>query len=168
MKTPSLLTRAIKVLDASCKQELIRQGHSLTQILENSIKGKITGSKAEGNMLNYGFIVNDGTKPEKIPYNGSGKGSTKSSKYITALINYFKIRGLSEEEAKRAAFATANVQKKEGMSTFRSRKYSKSKQRQNFLDIALTNATPKVDSLLTSGMEGIFEKEFSKQKNEIV
>lgn len=168
MKTQIILNKAIKTLDNSFKRELIKQGHSLTRSLENSIKGKVSNCRAEGYMLDYGFIVNNGIKADRIPFSGRGHSNSKTSKYINALTAYFITRGLPENEAKRAAFATANVQKKEGMSTSGSKKYSRNKQRQNFLDNALENVGPKVDKMFLSEMENIFEKEFSKQKNELI
>ncbi|TWP28436.1 hypothetical protein ETU09_05795 [Apibacter muscae] len=168
MKTTSILKKVIRVLDSSCKQELIKQGHSLTGALEKSIRGDVKNTKAEGYMLDYGFIVDKGVKSNKIPFNGTGKSGAKSSKYITSLINYFKIKGLSEAEAKKAAFATAYVQKKEGMSTKSSSRFSKNNKRQNFLDSALTDSEPKVDKIILSGIEEIFDKEFNKQKSEII
>lgn len=162
-----MLKKASKILDSACKRELKRQGHILTGSLENSITGKLSGNRVIGTMHEYGFIVNDGVKAKKIPY-GGGESSGGKSKYIEGLIAFFKLRGLSEDDAKKAAFATAKVQKNEGMSTIASRKYSKTKERQKFLDIALSNSVPKVDEIITSGMDDIFNKEFLKQKDELI
>ncbi|SIS72212.1 MULTISPECIES: hypothetical protein [Chryseobacterium] len=164
MRTPTILRRASKAIDDAVIDEFKSQGHSLTGATEKSIQGKVLGDRVEGEMADHGFILNAGTKASRIPYKrGSGGGT---SKYIEGLKTFFRLRGLSEQEAERAAFATANVQKKEGMSTGGSKQYSKTGERQKFVEIASGKVEKEVDSILFSGMDEIFNTEFEKQKSE--
>lgn len=166
MKTPDILRRASKTIDDAVIDEFKSQGHSLTGATEKSIQGKVIGERVEGEMAEHGYILNAGTKPNRIPYTikrGNGGGT---SKYIEGLISYFRLRGLSEKDAKGAAFATAIVQKKQGMSTAGSKKYSKTGQRQNFIEIASGRVDKIVDNIINTGMDEIFNTEFEKQKSE--
>lgn len=166
MKTPFILNKIKRELDESFKKELIAQGHSNSGKLEASINGKINGNQLNGEIYDYGFILNDGVKPGRIPYRrGSG---AKSSKFIDSLVLYFKSKGLNEKEAKSAAFATAMVQKKEGMSTKGSKRFSKNGRRQGFIDHVIENKEAKIDKIATDGMDNIFNQEFHKQKTEII
>ncbi|MFV0141001.1 hypothetical protein [Empedobacter falsenii] len=166
MKTPFILNKIKRELDESFKKELVSQGHSNSGKLEASINGKINGNQLNGEIYDYGFILNDGVKPNRIPYRrGSG---AKSSKYIDSLVLYFKSKGLNDKDAKSAAFATAMVQKKQGMSTKASKRFSKNGRRQGFLDHVIKNKESKIDKIATDGMDDIFNKEFNKQKTEII
>ena len=150
--------------------ELKQQGHYLTGGLERSIQGEIknivNGSSLEGSMANYGFIVDAGTAPSKIPYSENSGATT--SKYISGLTNYFKLRGLSEKEAKRAAFATAKVQKKEGMPTRNSYSYAKNNERREFIEHTNKQIENKVDTMVFNSIDSEFEKVFNKQLSEII
>ena len=164
MKTPEILKRVSETLDDAIVKEFRTQGHSLTGATEESIKGKIMGDRVEGQMNDSGLIVNAGTNSNRIPYNRGSGG--KKSKYIDGLTNFFMLKGLPEKEARKAAFATAQVQKREGMSTLGSRKFSKSGKRQQFIEIASTRVEKQVDSIVLLGMDEIFNTEFHKQKDE--
>lgn len=164
MKTPEILRRASKAIDEAVIDEFKSQGHSLTGATEKSIHGKVLGDRVEGEMAEHGYILNSGTKASRIPFKRSGRGGT--SKYIEGLKNFFRLRGLSEQESERAAFATANVQKKEGMSTISSKRYSKTGERQNFVEIASEKIDKDVDNIIFLGMDEIFNAEFEKQKSE--
>jgi hypothetical protein len=167
MKTPKILQKVAAVLDNAFKDEIKSQGHSLTGKLENSIQGQQSETQVEGSMLDYGYIVNDGTISEKIPFSGThGKGGT--SKYIQGLISFFKLKGLSEKEATSAAFATAKVQKKEGMSTAASSRFSKNGKRQNFIADVAAEQDPVIDKVVSQGMDDIFNSEYNKQKSETI
>lgn len=151
--------------------ELKQQGHYLTGALERSIQGRIqdipNGASVEGTMADYGFIVDAGTTPNKIPYQeGSG---AKTSKYISALIEYFKLRkGLSEKEAKGAAFATAKVQKREGMPTINSYTYAKNNERKTFIERTNKVIEQKVDDMIITKVDQLFNTAFEKQHSEII
>lgn len=150
--------------------ELKQQGHYLTGALERSIQGTIqditNGVWLQGDMVGYGFIIDAGTKPEKIPYRENS--GAKSSKYISALINYFKLKSFSEKEAKGIAFATAKVQKREGMPTRGSYAYSKNNERKIFIERTANAISYSVDNMVSTEMDSAFEKIFNKQQSEII
>ena len=120
-------------------RELLNQGHQHTGALINSLKGNVT-KLTNGIEISvtsnktYWRIVNDGVKPNRIPYRGrSGRGG--KSAYIQALIAYFKKKGVADPKS--AAFATATKQRKEGMPTKGSHRYSSTGKRTNFIEETL-------------------------------
>lgn len=166
MKTPFILTEVGKVLNTELRNILKAKGHFNTGQLEGSIKSTITNDNLSGEMFDYGHIVDDGTPAARIPFRpGSG---AKSSKYIDALIIYFRGKGLNEKEAKSAAFATAKTQLKEGMSTRNSVRYSTTGNRNNFVADAWGKAEPAIDKMIDRSMDDVFNEEFERQKNETI
>ena len=106
-------------LVTALKRELIDQGHVMTGRMRDSIELaalKLGSGSIEAfvEMENYYGALDEGVRANRIPFHpGSGR---KTSKYIDGLINFWMIkRGLSKDEATRAAFATARKHKKEGM-----------------------------------------------------
>lgn len=170
MRINQILLIAANQISAALKKELRDQGHYLTGSLERSIVNRevITGDgyAVEGIANGYASILDTGTPAAKIPYNpGSG---AKTSKYIQALFEYWKLRGLSEKEAMRAAFATAMKQKREGMPTFASRRFAKNKVREHFIQIAEINLKNAIDKIVIPGIDEIVSKKFNETKSEIV
>ena len=138
----------IEIISDLIKQDistkLKEQGHNNTGSLLNSISYKITQTAdsiiTDFYMNNYGNIVDLGIRAKRIPYRlGSG---AKKSKYIDGLINYFQSKGLSDAESKRAAFATANVHKQDGMPTKASSKFSKTGERTGFITKVIDSDNP--------------------------
>lgn len=138
----------IEIISDLIKQDistkLKEQGHNNTGSLLNSISYKITQTAdsiiTDFYMNNYGNIVDFGVRANRIPYRrGSG---AKKSKYIDGLINYFQSKGLSDAESKRAAFATANVHKQEGMPTKASSRFSKTGERTGFITKVIDSDNP--------------------------
>lgn len=172
MKTEEkILQKVDKTIKKSLAKELKSQGHYLTGGLERSIQGEINqlpnGAVLEGNMADYGFIVNAGTMPKKIPYQENS--GAKSSKYISGLASYFRERkNLQEKQALQAAFATAKVQKKEGMPTRNSYSYAKNNERKLFIEITAISISNTVDTIVSEEMDNAVEKIFNKQKSEII
>lgn len=160
MTIEQLLTNKVKdavfTLISASRGELIAQGHRLTGNLVNSFEQTImfvSGSiKAEVFVADYGLIIDSGVKPSRIPYNrGSG---ARTSKYIEALIEYWRKRGLNELNAKRAAFATAAKQKREGMPTRDSYRYSTNGRRLDWRKHATEASKDKIVEALNF-LEGI-------------
>lgn len=123
------------------KKEIEAQGHKLTGKLINSVTFEVQQLNGgfEGTMFiaDYGMILEKGVKPNRIPFTfGSGK---KTSKYIQGLIDFFQKRGLHPKAAKSAAFATARVQKREGLPTRKSFRFSKNGRRKGFIKHTLDN-----------------------------
>lgn len=138
----------IEIISDLIKQDistkLKEQGHNNTGSLLNSISYKITQTAdsiiTDFYLNNYGNIVDFGVRANRIPYRrGSG---AKKSKYIDGLINYFKSKGLSDAESKRAAFATANVHKQDGMPTKASSRFSKTGERTGFITKVIDSDNP--------------------------
>jgi len=163
------LEKVADYIGSKIKDVLIAQGHKLTGNIyrdkEVKIRGDISRIIVEGWYPYYARFVNDGVRADKIPFSpGSGK---KRSKYIEALIRYAKKRGMLEPKS--AAFAIAHKQKKEGMPTKGSYRYSKIGSRRGFINIALYRArgADKMISELMSGemsskVESYFKKGFRR------
>lgn len=162
----------ITFLAFDIQRELIDQGHILTGKLRDSIQGLISLSDentTEAIVLieeYYSFL--ERTLPgSRVPYRrGSGAGE---SKLITALRAYWEKRGLSEKEAKGAAFATAEKWKQEGRPTNKSYEFSSNQRRLEFLNYTVANARY-IDSFprtLQAELEQIFERTFDLIKLKI-
>lgn len=145
------------------KQELIRafkaQGHNNTGKAVKSIEEQIlqSGDKVLVNILmnDYVNIVDTGVKASRIPYSpGSGR---RRSKYIQALIKYFRSKGLGNE-SKSAAFATARKHKREGMPTRASRRFSQTGKRTGFLQVSASRSEERMQGEVTQFMEDVYTK----------
>jgi len=139
------LVSAVNILISAAKTELKGQGHTLTGSLNNSFRFTITtlGDAIEASVYvaDYAMILDKGVKKSRIPYGGRRKKSgAKTSKFIEALVGYWQKRGLSQAMAKRAAFATARKQKREGMPTRNSYSYSNNNRRKDWTKQALKSS----------------------------
>jgi hypothetical protein len=133
------------VLSKALAEEWEAQGHKITGSIVDNIEYVV---KQETNMLTlsglmypYGNIIAAGVKSENIPYSGrTGRGGT--SKYITALQDYVKMRMHINDEKKSLsiAFAIAQTQKFSGsfmgMPTLRSYSFSKTGSRLRWIEEA--------------------------------
>jgi hypothetical protein len=137
------------------KKEHTDQGHYLTGTLENSLQIEILGNTLTGLAISYAKIVNEGLSRDKI-----------SMKMLPKMEAYFRLRGLPDNEAKKAAFFTIQKWGQEGMSTEASSRFSKTGERQHFIERALEN--PKVDNLMFFNLDKAFDQEYSKTKSEII
>ena len=160
-----------ELLISALRDELRKQGHFLTGTLEQSLRGEMSqlsnGFLLEGFALYYSGILNDGVLPSKIPFSGrTGNGGT--SQYIQALIQYWQQRGLDEKEATRAAFATAYIHMKEGMSTSSSSRFSETGERQNFIGAVWEAISDKVDDIILGGYDQLIDEAFHQTKSETV
>jgi hypothetical protein len=122
--------------------EFVQQGHFLTGSLITSLEVVVDtvpgGIRLQFLANEYGVILNNGTKVEKIPYDPKPAKRGGTSKYIQALIRYAQRRmQLRGKEATSAAFAIARKQKKEGMPTKGSFRFSKNGRRTGWVDAVL-------------------------------
>lgn len=163
----ALFQKKGRALSEEIKSELKEQGHLHTGKLFNSIKANATTEGKEValnvDMLDYFEFVNRGVKASRIPYGGKRTGK-KRSKYIEALINYFKQKGKSIQEAKAAAFATARKHsdpKGPGMPTKNSysKEFSANGRRLRFIEES-TDVSKSIDELDTQ-----IQDEIEKQYN---
>jgi len=128
------LEQAMKVLQSDLRKELREQGHHSTGTLNDSIQYEITTGvdvvTATIECEDYGLAMEFGIPANKIPFSpGSGAGR---SQYIEGLITHFERKGLQGREAVSAAFATAHVQKRQGMPTADSYRFSSNGDRLGF------------------------------------
>lgn len=163
-----ILLEAATVINDEIKTSFAQQGHTLTGAWENSIYAEANGDEVVGLAKTYGLIVDYGVTADRIPYDGNGGngGNGGVSKYIQGLYNFWKLRkpGLTDKEALSLAFATAKVQKKEGMSTWASRDYSENKKRQKFIEDAIINTEEQVTGMVFGGMVDIVNESVSEQR----
>lgn len=152
------------------KQELIdeyeAQGHKLSGALADQMKIEIT-TLTDGVMgiifiNDYYKYLDKGVSANRIPYTqGSGK---KSSKFIEGLIRFFQIRlNLSQDQAKGAAFATAQKMKKEGMPTRGSYAFSKNGKRTDFF----TGTILRSQAAILQGVNDLFGEAMNAVINEL-
>lgn len=139
--------QVLKDLIADFQDELRQQGHVLTGKLVNSMSFRVDefSNQIVGviEFEDYGRFIDTGVTAARIPFAGrSGRGGT--SKYIEGLIRFFQLRGLSGREAKQAAFATANVHRREGMPTRASRRFSQNGDRTGFINKRVQRAEPRI------------------------
>lgn len=139
-----LISTISDLIISDIKTNLKDQGHNNTGSLLNSIDFKAYQAAdtivSDFFMNDYWNKVNYGVSASRIPYR---RGSVaKQRKYIDGLINYFQSKGLSDAESKRAAFATANVHKQEGMPTKASSRFSKTGERTGFITKVIDSDNP--------------------------
>lgn len=153
----SIVHDVAELLVNSVKDELRLQGHVLTGRLMDSLEVKVQnlldGFDINLYMEDYGKILDSGTPSENIPYSpGSGN---KTSKYISALVQFVKLRGMASSTAKaeRIAFAIAATQKKEGMPTIGSKRYSIRGKRTGFLSDTVDDLEGQITELLETGFD---------------
>ena len=143
--------RVGELLVDEIRDQIAVQGHNMTGSLSKSVehKTKITSDGVIIQFLlnEYGVPVNTGVAAPRIPYGGNT--GAKVSKYIQGLIRFAKIRfRVTEKQAKGIAFAIANKQKKEGMPTRGSFRYSKNGKRTNYIEDAVLLKTKQIEALI--------------------
>ena len=145
------LEKIFEIVKLQWGKEIRAQGHSLTGSLEKSLEAKnikvLKGFIIDFYANSYGNIIDAGTKPNRIPFNeGSG---AKTSKYIDGLKDFAMKRfGASDKEAQGIAFAIAKTQKKEGMPTKNSYRYSQNGKRLDLIDDTIANSTPAIEKVI--------------------
>lgn len=162
--------RAQRVIEAGIHEESRAQGHYLTGAMEASLAGFIENvgpiKTLSGTAVGYTVYVNGGVPAASVPY-APGSGA-KTSRYIEGLKAFWKLRGLPEAEATRAAFATARKQKSEGMPTHGSVAHSSTGERLHMIERAFEKKRNELDTVMLSGFDQIIEEEFQKTKSETI
>lgn len=155
----------IKILILALSGELIKQGHRNTGALIDSLEGRASadGLSVEIWGLKYAIYLDKGVKANRIPYSGRSGGGR--SKYIQALIAYFKQKGAADPKA--AAFATANKQRQEGMPTKRSGRFSTTGKRTGFIQEALNKNNEVIERKMFIEAKKPIDKKIDKIFNQI-
>ena len=137
-------TTIAKIMREEVIKEWQAQGHSLTGAFErglitreergvDSIKIQLIDTTDQG----YGAIIDKGVKAENIPFTPGSRRRGGTSKYIQGLIAYAKTRmGASDKDAISIAFAIAHKHAKEGMPTEKSKQFSSTGFRTQFIQAA--------------------------------
>lgn len=161
MTVKDIYTGAERLINLFIKKEIALQGHTLTGTMEDSLDGKYSKSGAadlmEGFAVDYTKYVNDG-----VP------AASASMKQFPYLVNYFKLRGLGDKEAKGAAAATIKTWMREGMSTQASKRFSQTGARQNFIDSAFMGSNGQLDEYMTNSFDFAVDELYHKEKSETV
>jgi len=159
MKGKEILNKTARLLNKALILELSDQGHTLTGALERSINSayRVIEKSKETELTGYALEYAQSLE------SGEGKLPT-----VAELFKYFKLRGLNDTEATRAAILTFRKQAKEGMPTEGSKRFSKTGERKHFITRAWNSNERKVDSLIDAGMDSIFNEQFNKQKSETI
>jgi hypothetical protein len=129
-------------------QEFAAQGHHLTGAAEDSVtfKDKITNQKINIEVWANYYVkfVDKGVRPDEIK-------SPYAPPRIEGLTRFWKLRkGLSDKEAKSAAYATATKHAQEGMPTSGSFRYSKTGKRTGFTqELTDTKTVSKMGELIS-------------------
>jgi hypothetical protein len=130
-----------KLLHDALMAEWRAQGHYITgkvvEEIEYEINQTFEGVSITGLMPAYGGYINEGVSAANIPFSpGSGAGK---SKYIEGLIGFVQKRMAvaTLQEAKSVAFAIAHTQKRQGMPTIGSYKYTSTGKRTEWVNDAL-------------------------------
>jgi len=130
------------VLTELLTEEFEAQGHTMTNKLVDDIEYKvcfeIESIIIEGMMYPYGSILDRGVKPGKVPFSGTGKRGGVSL-YIKALQKYARLRMNIGDDRKAlgVAFAIAHTQRREGMPTYDSYRFSNTGKRMDWIEDAL-------------------------------
>lgn len=152
------MNKVMRLLQYRLRKRLQQQGHSLTGALENSLDYEVVYENENwiGRMFaaDYGVFVEFGVSSKKIPYT-PGRGRGGKSEYIQGLIRFWEARGLNQREAISAAFATANVHKREGMPTRASFSYTRTGTRTGFVTEVLEESDEDIRQLIRGDFEGV-------------
>lgn len=137
------------ILNEALMDEWEAQGHKATgavyKEIEYQIKQTTDTLTLNGFMPFYGNIIAAGVPESRIPYSGrTGRGGV--SKYIEALQRYaqWKMGITDPKKSLSVAFAIATVQKRSGMPTPGSYKYSRTGKRRDWVEEAFKNNDDKI------------------------
>ena len=123
-------------------ESYIAQGHRLTGAFESTLEVVLKSEPVvkiiQGLGEHYAKFVDTGVPASRIPFSPGSKAG--KSLYIEGLRRFAEIKfGLSGKEALSRAFAIAHTQKREGMPTSGSYRYSKTGERTRFVTDVLIN-----------------------------
>lgn len=152
-------------------EELVAQGHKATGRLLNSIARETTklldGLQTEISHFDYGVIVNKGVTADRIPF---GRGSGGNSKFITALMNWVRFKGIAgglEKNIISCTFAIARKMKKEGSPTRGAYRFSSNGRRLEWTDYVILSQSQYIESEITELSDRFIENLYWAKIEEI-
>ena len=155
-----------KLLHDALMAEWRAQGHYMTgkvvEEIDYEINRTFGGVTITGLMPAYGGYINEGVSASNIPYSpGSGAGK---SKYIEGLIGYVQKRMAINDlrEAKSVAFAIAQTQKRQGMPTIGSYRYSSTGKRTEWVNDALQKNMDKLGGYIRQFYASYMRSQFQE------
>lgn len=147
------IQEGLEFLKQQIIDEVTAQGHVATGSLIKSIELEVNdlGVEIVGQILlpQYAIYLDKGVSADRILFGGS-TGQGGKSKYITALINWAKIKHpeFSDRQAKGFAFAVANKAKQEGHPTKGSYSYTKNGRRKEWSRYAIDGNLARFEQIL--------------------
>ena len=152
MPTTDMANQIALLVEKRLKLEIEAQGHKLTNKLINSVGYVIERTGGDFaitfDMEFYGAILDKGVTAARIPFGGKGTGA-KTSKYIQGLARFAQLRfSANPKKALGIAFAIAHKQKKQGMPTNGSFKFSKTGKRTDFIGDTLRDVEKDIATIL--------------------
>lgn len=157
----TIFDKALDLAIQEIQEELRNQGYGGGPLEKDIVKKLVQAEGLTGELwMNFYYQwVNNPTPGARIPFSGrTGKGGT--SKYIQALIDFFKRKGA--KNAISAAFATAYTQKREGRPTRGSYRFSRNGKRTGFLQESLPRIQERIFSLISQEVERYIQLEIFK------
>ena len=157
-----ILEGAEKLINQILINESAAQGHYLTGALDASLSADIIKNgktdTLEGTAAYYSQFVNNGFPAESA-----------SMKQFPFVVNYWKLRGLSDNEAKRAAAATIRIWMKQGgMPTAASARFSQTGSRTNMIQNAFIGSKTEIDQYMKSALDFAVNEKFHETKSETI
>jgi len=160
----AVLDELVKFLRAELLKTWKAQGHYMNGAVVREadfvLETKLNSLDLSIFMFPYGGYIESGVSASNIPYSGnSGSGGT--SKYIQALIGYaMKRMSLPDQKAKQVAFAIATKQKREGMPTAASKRFSSTGKRTMWIEDTMKRNESKIQELLFEYVDIVFTTTF--------
>lgn len=134
------MNEVMEAAQKASRHELRAQGHSLTGRGGKSIDYEIRrdDDSVTGVMEGEEYLIylNFGVRPENVRYP------------ISVMVGYWQKRGLPEDEATRAAWATRAKHKREGIPTLASFRFSSTGERTGFITSALEKVLDDIGRIL--------------------
>lgn len=143
------------------RKEVVAQGHHLTGELEASIKATVSASGDTYHMEGFALFYTDFLE-RGFP------ATSASNDQAPFLIEFFLKRGLQEEEAVAAAFATIKVWQRDGMPTQASKRFSKTGSRTDYVENTFVGHRAEIDTFVSQQLDKLVDEMFHREKSETI
>lgn len=158
--TPEQVTEIEKFLKEQLTKTLRVQGHYMTGKVAKEIKLVVEETTRGTSLLlytlKYGKYLETGTPASKVKFSpGSGKGH---SEYIDALVGWVEKRqNLTGKEALSRAFQIAYTHKREGIPSVRSKRWSKTGERTEWISNTFRDNKGPLTEIIRRSIRGNIE-----------